>query len=375
VKLSALAADYHASYASGLAKILQKRYLTPFDLQRIQILLTNMRMVCDSTFLVDESTNESPKLDELKRILLEELNLGENNRKVIIFSEWVKMHKLIARMLRENNIGFTELNGTIPVKHRGELIRKFEQNPQCKVFLSTEAGGSGLNLQVADVLINFELPWNPAKKNQRTGRIDRLGQRSSQLTVFSLITRGSIEDRIASGLLVKQSLFDGVMGEGERSNFVDFSSKGRSQFIQQLEEFLAMDHLSEDPEDSMVLSASDLPESEKHMDDSGLEDNEWIHASDEVTVEAVEPDDQKEGVSPQPRKPEEVQAVHHPESDTHHPKEDSLAEVETVMNSGMQFLAGMFKMATGKEISMADKAIEVDKNTGEVVMRFKIPVG
>ena len=211
VKLSRIAADYHSSYASGLCRILSKKFLTPYDMQRIQVLMTNMRMVCDSTFLVDDTTNESPKLEELKHILLEELNLKENMRKVIIFSEWVKMHKIIARMLRDNNIGFTELNGTIPVKHRGELIRRFEENPQCKVFLSTEAGGSGLNLQVADVLINFELPWNPAKKNQRTGRIDRLGQESGQLTIFKLITRDSIEERIASGLLVKQSLFDGVM--------------------------------------------------------------------------------------------------------------------------------------------------------------------
>jgi SNF2 family DNA or RNA helicase len=68
---------------------------------------------------------------------------------------------------------------------RGELIRKFESRPECKIFLSTEAGGAGQNLQVADVLINFELPWNPAKKNQRIGRIDRLGQKSENLPPFT----------------------------------------------------------------------------------------------------------------------------------------------------------------------------------------------
>lgn len=142
-------------------------------------------------------------------------------------------------ILRDNNIGFVELNGKIPVKSRSELIHKFETNEQCKIFLSTEAGGSGLNLQVADTLINFELPWNPAKKNQRIGRIDRLGQKSSQLTIFNFITYNSIEQHIAAGLLVKQSLFNSVLGANVRNNFVDFSSKGRSQFIEQLEEFIA----------------------------------------------------------------------------------------------------------------------------------------
>ncbi|MCK5280645.1 MAG: DEAD/DEAH box helicase, partial [Cyclobacteriaceae bacterium] len=210
VNLSPLQAEYHASYARSIAKIIRKKFLTPYDLQRLMLLLANMRMVCDSTYLIDDETNESPKLDELKYILLEKLDIANNDTKIIIFSEWIKVHKLIGKMLRENNIGFVELNGKVPVKLRGELIKKFESNPQSKIFLSTEAGGSGLNLQMADTLINFELPWNPAKKNQRIGRIDRLGQKSNKLTIYNLITRDSIEQQIAAGLLVKQNLFEGV---------------------------------------------------------------------------------------------------------------------------------------------------------------------
>jgi SNF2 family DNA or RNA helicase len=152
--LSPLQAEYHASYAQGLASILRKKFLTPYDLQKLQLLLSSMRMVCDSTYLIDDQTNESPKLEELKYMLLEKLDVKNSESKIIIFSEWVKVHKLIGQMLRENNIGFAELNGTVPVKMRGELIRKFETNPQCKIFLSTEAGGSGLNLQMADTLMN-----------------------------------------------------------------------------------------------------------------------------------------------------------------------------------------------------------------------------
>ncbi|MCK4502821.1 MAG: DEAD/DEAH box helicase, partial [Desulfuromonadales bacterium] len=212
IKMHPRQEDYHAGYANGVARILRKRFMTPFDLQKLQLLLAKMRMVCDSTFLVDQDQeiHYSPKLDELRHILLDKLSLKDSQRKIVIFSEWVRMNHIISRMLRENDIGFVELNGKVPVPKRALLIKEFESNIDCQVFLSTEAGGVGLNLQVADTVINFELPWNPAKKNQRIGRIDRLGQKSEQLTVINLITTNSIESRIADGLLLKQSLFEGV---------------------------------------------------------------------------------------------------------------------------------------------------------------------
>ncbi|MFA9388399.1 MAG: DEAD/DEAH box helicase [Prolixibacteraceae bacterium] len=346
VELSDMQREYHSSYAMGIGKIIRKKFLTPYDLKKLQLLLASMRMVCDSTYLIDEETNESPKLDELKNILLEQLDVRNSNRKIIIFSEWVKVHKLIGKVLRDNNIGFAELNGKIPVKSRGELIRKFETNDHCKVFLSTEAGGSGLNLQVADTIINFELPWNPAKKNQRIGRIDRIGQKSSKLTIFNLITRGSIEQQIAAGLLVKQSLFDGVLGTDANINFVDFSSKGRSQFIDQLEEFIVAQE---------VMPDSDFREVEametKIQEDPIENEIDLSEDSSELAEELV---DEKIPLAEQPYAPK-------------------AEEIEQVMNNGMQFLAGLFKMSTGKDIGMEGQKIEVNKETGEVTMKFKLP--
>jgi SNF2 family DNA or RNA helicase len=339
VELSSLQSDYHSSYANGISRIIRKKFLTPFDLQKLQMLLSKMRMVCDSTYLVDEETNDSPKMAELENILLEQLDLKNTSRKIIIFSEWVKVHKLIGRFLRENNIGFAELNGKIPVKSRGDLIRKFETNEHCKVFLSTEAGGSGLNLQVADTLINFELPWNPAKKNQRIGRIDRLGQKSSNLT---------IEQHIAAGLLVKQNLFEGVLGDSGDTNFVDFSSKGRSQFIQQLEEFV----LQEEKTDEVKLETEveelveEVPEHSPKGEIDLSDDNEEAGPSQPENVE------------------QEQQPRHTPTPE----------QMEEVMNSGMQFLSGLFKMSTGKDMGSENQKIEVNKETGEVTMKFKLPV-
>ncbi|MDR1632589.1 MAG: DEAD/DEAH box helicase [Dysgonamonadaceae bacterium] len=353
VKLSSLQAEYHASYLKGVAKIIRKKFLTPYDMQRIMLLLTSARMVCDSTFLVDEETDESPKMDKLREILFEKLEIQHNPGKIIIFSEWIKIHKLIAEMLRENGIGFVELNGNVPVKLRGDLIKKFESLPECQIFLSTEAGGAGLNLQVADTLINFELPWNPAKKNQRIGRIDRLGQTHSKLTIYNMITVNSIEQQIAVGLLIKQNLFDGVLSD-ESITYVDFSSKGRSQFIQQIEAFITEqdydDTEQQEQEPETVANQSDSPDLEE------LELQEELNYAQDDLTENVAP-------SSEHREPETVISQE---------KEKQVAEFEQVMNNGMQFLAGLFKMSTGKELGLGNQKIEIDKETGEVVMRFKL---
>ncbi|MCL2231790.1 MAG: DEAD/DEAH box helicase [Treponema sp.] len=348
VELSPQQAEYHASYAKGIAGIIRKKFLTPYDMQKMQLLLANMRMVCDSTYLIDEETNISPKLKELENILFEQLDLGNTARKIIIFSEWIKVHKLIGQMLRENNIGFVELNGKVPVKARGDLIRKFENTPECKIFLSTEAGGAGLNLQMADTLINFELPWNPAKKNQRIGRIDRLGQKSGNLTIYNMITRNSIEQQIAAGLLVKQNLFEGVLDSSSNTDYVDFSSKGRSQFIDQLEAFIAAANEEPDADDSSYArSEEDL--------------NEDLELTDFRDESAGKTQTDTKAAAEEQKAMQEA-------------RELKTEEMEQVMTSGMQFLAGLFKMSTGKELGLENQQIKVNKETGEVTLTFKLPV-
>jgi SNF2 family DNA or RNA helicase len=319
VELSLPQKEMHAGFMLGIARIIRKKFLTPYDLQRLQLLLNNARMVCDSTFLIDGKTHDSPKLLELEDILFEKLDLNNNSRKVIIFSEWIKMHKIIGKMLKKHGIGYTELNGTVPVKARGELIKNFETDKECRVFLSTEAGGAGLNLQAADILINFELPWNPAKKNQRIGRIDRLGQKSAKLTIYNLISRDSIEQQIAAGLLVKQSLFEGVLSKGNTLNYVDFSTKGRSQFIQQLEALISRQE---------------------------------------------EPAETAEETAPQPAMAAQGLQQH-----------KQTEQLEQVLASGMAFFAGLFKMSTGADLNLNDQKIEIDKQTGEVRLSFKIGNG
>ncbi len=350
---------HHSSFSNNIARILAKKHKTPYDWQRLMLLLVNMRMVCDSTHLIDARTNYSPKLQELRHILLEKLDMKNNKRKVIIFSEWVKMNNLIGELLRDIGLAYTELNGKIPVKKRAALIKKFEEDEECRIFLSTEAGGSGLNLQMADTVINFELPWNPAKKNQRIGRIDRLGQKNTKLTVLNLITRGSIEMKIASGLILKQNLFEGVLDPENTQDAVDFSSKGRSQFLQQLEDVI--DGLAQ-PEAEHELMEEETPvPAERAPDQPNIPD---VAEEQEKEVEA-KPRPQTAGGS------SNMNGNNPSNGEVSNPK---LAEMEQVMQQGLGFLAGLYKMSTGNDMGAENQSIKIDQETGEVVMRFKLPV-
>lgn len=340
--------DYHTSFAKGVASIIKKKFITPYDMQKLMLLLANMRMVCDCTYLIDKETYESPKLDELEHILVEKFDLKNSERKIIIFSEWTHMLNIIGKMLHKNGIGYAQLSGKVAVKHRGQLVKKFEIEPDCKVFLSTEAGGSGLNLQMADTVINFELPWNPAKKNQRIGRIDRLGQRSKQLTVLNFITRSSIEVNIASGLNLKQNLFDGVLSTDEGPDVVDFSASGRAQFLQELESIM----------NELTSAALEDEAAETALSAQGAETLEALIAEEEEASNGAAPDDVTAGLG----------------DESAHPEPAPTAEVmEKVLNNGMEFLSGLLQMATGKSVGLENKRVEVDAATGEIVMRFKLP--
>ncbi len=329
----------HASATRGVAKILQKKFKTNYDWQKLMHLLTTMRMACDSTYLVDKKSNYSSKLVELEDILINQLDLLNNNRKTIVFSEWIGMHHLIGEMLKEIGLGFVMLTGKVAVKKRGRLIREFEENDDCRIFLSTESGGSGLNLQMADIVINFELPWNPARKSQRIGRIDRLGQVSNKLTVINLVSIDSIESKIAAGLLLKQNLFDGVLSAEKDIDTVDFSAEGRAQFIQQLEEVIDDLQLQrfEDPEQ---MAEWDLEEPEPELVSE--------YGQDETGGSAM------------------------PTSATEE-NEEKFEELEQILNKGMDFLAGIYKMTSGQELhGDNDQSISVDRKTGEVTMKFKV---
>ena len=379
VPMHPLQADYHASYAKGVAQLIRKKFLTPYDMNRLMMLLNQMRMTCDSTFLVDQETHVSPKLDELKLILLDKLDLLESDRKVIIFSEWTRMNGLIGKLLREIGVDFVELSGKVPIPKRQALVDKFSTDPRCRVFVSTEAGGAGLNLQAADTVINFELPWNPAKKNQRIGRIDRIGQEAQQLTVLNLITRDSIEMRIASGLMLKENLFENVLDNDAFGDQVDFSEQGRAQFLKELSAVIGdlteTDERAETEEESLGGGLGELAREVADLTtepEADADPEAPQPEADPAAAPAAKVQPLHEGNGHAQAEPVQ-QAARESQSSPSRRRSPQTEEMEQVMNQGMSFLAGMFKMMTGQDMAAEEQRVEIDEETGEVVMRFKLP--
>jgi len=347
IELSEKQYRIHSSYSQALAPIIKKKILTPIDIRRMQELLLKMRQVCDSTYLIDRETNISPKLKELEGII-DEL-VTQNGHKVVIFSEWVTMNYLIAKFLSEKEIAFVELSGKIPVKKRQLLIDEFTNNDSCKVFLSSDAGGTGLNLQAADCVINFELPWNPAKLNQRIGRVSRIGQKSKSINVVNLIAKNSIEERILAGIQMKTDLFEGVFEDG--ADMVEFSKKKRDELLDQLKQMIV------DEEIPMGTStpAEEIPEDTPHFLNPDV-----LNPPTETFEEDQEIEDSTEASNEEPN------------LFANQPVE----KVEEVLNNGLSFIGGLLEMATGKKLEHSEneeKMININQHTGEVTMKFKLP--
>ena len=307
----------HAGFMYSLLPILGKKFLTPIDMQRIQMLLLKMRMSCNSTYLIDKKTNISPKLKEFESIITD--LVIENKRKVVVFSEWTTMTFLVAKYLSKAGIPFVELSGKIPVKKRQSLIDEFTNNPDCKIFLSTDAGGTGLNLQAADCVINFELSWNPAKLNQRTGRVNRIGQKSGCINVINLIAKRSIEEKILSGIQMKTDLFKGVFEDGE--DFVDFSDRKKASLISRLR-----DMMGEEPDLTLAQApteAIEIPEDTPYFlnpkvmtdeQESLKKITEPLNISGEENLPAIEAQSQENALNAveEANKPEDNVFANHP---------------------------------------------------------------
>ncbi|HEX2889817.1 DEAD/DEAH box helicase [Vineibacter terrae] len=205
--------DEYKAQTAKLAAIAKRRPLTPKEFDKLQLLLACMRMLCDTPFILDPSCRLSPKLEELERVLAEVL--ADPERKVIIFSEWERMLTLVRELAQELGLEFAWHTGSVPQERRRAEIARFKRDPDCRLFLSTDSGSVGLNLQAASVVINVDLPWNPARLEQRIARAWRKHQHRP-VDVINLVTEDSIEHNMLGLLSQKQALADGVLdGAGD----------------------------------------------------------------------------------------------------------------------------------------------------------------
>ncbi|MFA6075537.1 MAG: DEAD/DEAH box helicase [Negativicutes bacterium] len=190
---------------------IQKNGFAKSQIAILTLLMRLRQICCHPGLFMDNFQGASGKLEQLSEILEDALSGGH---RILLFSQFTSMHQIIKAKLQEQGLAFFYLDGSTPAKERMELVNRFNGG-ECSVFLiSLKAGGTGLNLTGADVVIHYDPWWNPAVEDQATDRAHRIGQKNV-VQVYKMITKDSIEEKIFELQQKKRRLIDAVIEPGE----------------------------------------------------------------------------------------------------------------------------------------------------------------
>lgn len=343
--------EMHDEYQNIVAQLVFKwtrtRFLSEKDRKRLLLLLSQMRMICDSTYILDQKSRYDTKVEETLNILKNVFDSGDE--KVVIFSQWERMTRLIAKELDELGVRYEYLHGGVPSEARKNLVDDFTELPESRVFLSTDAGSTGLNLQVASILINLDLPWNPAVLEQRIARIYRIGQKRN-IQVINLVASQTIEERMLSTLNFKTSLFEGILDNGEDTIFLE-----DSKFDKIMDSIKVVADSSEMANDTGTDGSNiDLADKEEKVEKT---------ADKEVITELLESQEEEQVLQQEPK--ERVKST--VSEIEEHP--------EQLVQQGLSFLSGLARTLSSPEATqkLVDSIIEEDKETGQTTLRIPVP--
>lgn len=192
--------------------------------------LSSLKQICDHPSLVTGdlkhfSSHQSGKWELFVELLNEARDSGQ---KVVVFSQYVEMLGIIELYLKKKGIGFATIKGS--TRDRPEQLRRFREDPGCEVFVaSLLAAGVGIDLTVASIVIHYDRWWNPAKENQATDRVHRIGQNRG-VQVFKLVTKNTIEEHIHEMIERKKGLLEDIIGVEDQINYLS-----RDELIQVFE--------------------------------------------------------------------------------------------------------------------------------------------
>lgn len=364
----------HDEYQNVVAQLVYKwtrtRFLSEKDRKRLLLMLSQMRMVCDSTYILDQKSRYDTKVEETMNILKNVFESGDE--KVVIFSQWERMTRLIAKELDGLGIRYEYLHGGVPSEARKNLVDNFTEQPENRVFLSTDAGSTGLNLQVASILINLDLPWNPAVLEQRIARIYRIGQKKN-IQVINLVASQTIEERMLSTLNFKTSLFEGILDNGEDTIFLEDSKFNK-----------IMDSLK------VVAEAAEVAD-ENHSDGSSIDLGDKEENVDKAVDEKKEvgelldlPEEEVAGQAEPPVVSGQIasgssasgQSVSGQSNGSMNPSVGDVEEhPEQLVQQGISFLSGLARTLSSPEATrkLVDSIVEEDKETGQATLRIPVP--
>jgi SNF2-related protein len=196
-----------------------------FQKSRVKILqlLTKLRQICiDPSVMYDNYNGESIKIEELVNIVKENV---ENGHKVLIFSSFRRVLDNVSKVFSRNDLSYYMINGSVKGKDRMDMVDKFNKDNTNCFLITLKAGGTGLNLIGADVVIHLDIWWNPQVENQATDRAHRIGQKN-KVTVIKLVTKGTIEERIIELQEKKKQLSDNLIeGNSDVNNLLSLTEK------------------------------------------------------------------------------------------------------------------------------------------------------
>jgi superfamily II DNA or RNA helicase len=382
--------DMHNEFTEAVAKLVAKwrkfHFLNETDRRLLLTLLAQMRMVADSTFILDQQTRFDTKIDEV--VCIFEEALADPDQKIVIFSQWERMTRLVAQELEAAEVGYAHLHGGVHSKDRADLLHRFQHDPECRVFLSTDAGGVGLNLQSASIVINLDVPWNPAVLEQRIGRIHRMGQ-TSNVTVINMVSLQSIEQRLLDVLAFKSSMAEGVLDpEGDDTIFMSESKfkkfmdnveniTGSGWQPEAMPESVPEETAEREDVEKVPAPAAELPE--PAVAPPGYADDEEIDAPASVVKSRSSQPGQSDGLPGlQTRQP----AVESPgQTTTGQVKTGSASggaaapgSPGELIQTGISFLSGLAQTLSSAEKTqeLVQSIVATDETTGQTYL--KIPV-
>ena len=204
----------YEAHALQLMETLKKQSHEDIQKEKLQILaeLTRLRQICCSPKMLYENYKEtSGKLSTCLELVNQAI---EGNHKVLIFSQFTSIFPLLGERLKQMKVPYYELTGQTPKEERIRLVKEFNSNEVPVFLISLKAGGTGLNLTAASIVIHFDPWWNLAAQNQATDRAHRIGQ-DKEVVVFKLIAQNTIEEKIIGLQEQKQKLASQILeGEG-----------------------------------------------------------------------------------------------------------------------------------------------------------------
>lgn len=228
---------YNKTYLSHRESLIQELSdeNKPVPYIHIFSLLSNLKQICDHPCLVLKDISEFHKHHSGKWELFMELlqEVRDSGQKLVVFSQYLLMLDIIEAYLTEKNIGFAGIRGS--TRNRKVQLDKFRQDPKCEVFVaSLQAAGVGIDLVSASVVIHYDRWWNPAKENQATDRVHRIGQ-SRGVQVFKMVTKNTIEEHIHRLIEKKMQLMEGVIGFDEQDQIKGLDRQELVQLLQLLQ--------------------------------------------------------------------------------------------------------------------------------------------